>query len=105
MGGAETAAAIAVVGGVATVGLGIWHAHYGNGPIPFIPTNGDWIGWTDAKAFDTYGGHYVNVGSVILWGLGAVLLLLGHLVPWAYLLGLVLIALGITIYLVQFPYG
>jgi hypothetical protein len=100
------AAIIGTVAGVGVIGLGIVHAHWPGWLKTIGLDDNATLGWTDAKAITTDSqGNYLNVGSILLFGIGAFLLFLGPAVPWAYLAGLFLIVMGVTIYLWQVPYG
>ncbi len=98
----EIAAVGTTLAGVGVIAAGIVHAHC---PNPQTLGGCGSLGWTDAEMIDTGGGTYINEGTLLLWGMAAILLLLAKKVTWALYAGLAFIALGLTIYLVQFPYG
>ena len=103
---------ILILAGVAVLLLGYAHAHW---PIPaYTGLGGGSLGWTDAPAFyvDSQ-GNYVNEGSVILYVIGALLLVMsgitkakfGGAKSIAALAGLSFIVLATTIFLWQWPWG
>lgn len=103
----DTLAKIFAFLGVATLILGYVHAHW-PGDLNTVGLNGSFLGWTDAEAIPTGDTHYLNVGSLILFSVGIILLIVSpktsRKILYA-LLGAFLILMGITIYLWQFPWG
>jgi len=100
------AAGLLTVAGVGVIGLGIVHAHWPQ-QLEWFGITGSSLGWTDQEVIPTGGGTYINEGTLLLWSIGAVLILLGRHAKkaWAVLAGMFLAVMGLTVYLFQFPYG
>ena len=94
-----------VAAGVAVNAIGVYHNHAGT---LFGMQTGGWAGFIDEQLTPTDPwGHYLNSGELLNLVIGITLVAVGHFrkVRWAFWLGLLFIALGITGYLWAFPFG